>query len=241
MPAVGPHLDEQYVDALGVRVHCELQRLGEELQFDRRVESRLGQLIASVRGRGRGPVRIVDLGCGIGHVLRAMAARQAVGTEVELVGVDFNPVLVGAASGLARAEGLRCQFVVGDGLEPGVAIDGPERTIVMSTGVLHHLSPTELESFFRAQADLGVAAFAHWDICPSPVTTLGAWVFHRARMREAVSRHDGVLSARRAHPTGVIVAAASQGAGSYNPGVERSVRDLGAAIDVLRPVVGTKP
>lgn len=51
---------------------------------------------------------------------------------------------------------------------------------------MHHLPEPELAEFFAAQARLGVAAFAHWDIAPCLWSTLGAWVFHQARMREPV-------------------------------------------------------
>jgi len=86
-----------------------------------------------------------------------------------------------------------------------------------------------------------VAAFAHWDIVPSRWSTLGAWVFHRARMREPLSRHDGVLSARRAHPAPVLVAAAAAGAPGYLARVVEESRWHPRALDVLRPLVGTAP
>jgi len=85
-----------------------------------------------------------------------------------------------------------------------------------------------------------VAAFAHWDIAPCFWSTLGAWVFHRARMREAVSRHDGVLSARRAHPAETLLAAAERGAPRYRVRVDEGSRWHPRAIDVLRPIVGER-
>lgn len=83
-PAPDGILDLGYVDALGFRVHCELQRLGEELQFARRVAALLSPIVETVRRQVTGPVRIVDVGCGLGSVVRAMAAldvlRPIVGT-----------------------------------------------------------------------------------------------------------------------------------------------------------------
>jgi len=38
----------------------------------------------------------------------------------------------------------------------------------------------------------------------------GAWLFHYIRMREPLSQHDGVISARRAHTAATLLAAARQ-------------------------------
>jgi hypothetical protein len=82
-PAADGILDPGYVDALGFRVHCELQRLGEELQLARRVAALLYPIVDRVRLGGAGPVRVVDVGCGLGFVVRAMAACSALGPDVE--------------------------------------------------------------------------------------------------------------------------------------------------------------
>ena len=112
---------------------------------------------------------------------------------------------------------------------------------MISSGLLHHLSAGGLSGFFAAPAKLGVAAFAHWDIVPCLWSTLGAWVFHQARMREPVSRHDGVMSARRAYPASVLLAAAHAGAPEYVSRVFEESRWQPQALDVLRPIVGISP
>ena len=83
--------------------------------------------------------------------------------------------------------------------------------------------------------------FAHWDIAPCVWSTVGAWVFHRARMREPVSRHDGVLSARRAHPAETLLAAARAGAPRHSTAVLEGPRWQPRALDVVRPIVGRLP
>lgn len=230
-----------HIDALGFRVHCELQRLSEELQLARRVAALLSSLIEIVRLPVTGPVRIVDVGCGLGFIVRAMAASAALGPDIELVGVDLNPFLVAEARRLAEHEGLTCRFEQGDALTPGLAIEDGACCIVISSGVIHHLPESGLAEFFRAQARLNVAAFAHWDIAPCLWSTLGAWVFHYARMREPVSRHDGVLSARRAYPAAQLLQAAQIGAPGYDVRVLEGSRWHPRALDVLRPIVGTRP
>ena len=232
-------LDPGYVDDLMVRVHFELQRLSEELQLARRVAGLLGPLVTRVRAMaGGGAVRVVDVGCGVGYVVRWLAATSALGTSVDLVGADLNATLVGAASRLASREGLRCQFVQADAFAPGAVIEDGPRTVVISSGLLHHLPAAELRGFFAAQARLGVAAFAHWDIVPCLWSTLGAWVFLKARVREQVTRHDGILSARRAHPASVLLAAARAGAPEYESRILEESRWQPRALDVLRPIVG---
>lgn len=236
LPARDGVLDAEATDALGLRIHRELQRLGEELQLGRRVASAVHTLLPP----GGEPVRVVDVGCGLGHVLRSIAARGDLPAHVELVGVDLNPVLAEEAARLSAAEGLRCRFVAGDAFEPGLVVEDGARTVVVSSGLMHHLAPEDLDGFFAAQARLEVAAFAHWDIAPCLWSTMGAWLFHQARMREAVSRHDGVMSARRAHPAATLLAAAGRGAPDYAAEVREGSRWHPKALDVLRPLVGVR-
>ncbi|WP_425954866.1 methyltransferase domain-containing protein [Xylanimonas sp. McL0601] len=240
LPAKAGHLDAEAVDDLGLRVHYELSRLGEELQLGRRVAALVAALLPDLGLRPAEPVRVVDVGCGLGQALRSIAARGDLPSSVELVGVDLNPVLTAEAARLARSERLEVRFVTGDAFAPGVAIDDDRPTIVVSTGLLHHLAAEDLAAFFAAQAQLRVKAFAHWDIAPCFWSTLGAWVFHQARMREPVSRHDGVLSARRAHPADVLLAAARHAAPGYRVAVHEGSRWHPRALDVLRPIVGVK-
>jgi SAM-dependent methyltransferase len=239
MPAAAGFLDARSVDDLMLRVHCELQRLSEELQLARRIADLLAPLVARIRpAGGSAAVRVVDVGCGVGYVVRWLAATSALGPGIELVGVDLNATLVGAAARLADRESLDCRFVRGNAFDPGVAVaDGP-RTVVISSGLMHHLPAAGLTGFFAAQAALDVAAFAHWDIAPCGWSTLGAWVFHQARMREPISRHDGVMSARRAHPAAALLAAAQAGAPDYRARVLEGGRWHPRAIDVLRPLLG---
>jgi SAM-dependent methyltransferase len=241
MPAANGLLDAGYVDALGLRVHCELQRLSEELQMGRRVAALLHPIVDGLRGSARGePIRVVDVGCGLGYVVRWLAATSVLGDRVELIGVDLNAALIGQAASLAERESLNCRFVQGDALELGVAVERGDRTVVMSTGLLHHLPESGLPEFFGAHDRLGVTAFAHWDIAPCAFATLGAWLLHQIRMREPVSRHDGVMSARRAHPAPVLQAAAGAGAPGYSVRVIEEAHWRAGAVDVLRPIVGLR-
>ena len=232
MPAAGDVLDPDHVAALMRRVHAELQRLGEELQLPQRVSEDLGSLREQV---GRPLRRVVDLGCGSGYVLRWLSHDPSF-AGVELVGVDHDRRLVDWARELARADRCRADFLVGDALAPGVAIEDPTATVIISSGVLHHVAGRDLAAFFAGHEAAGVAGFAHYDPEPGWLTSAGSWLFHRARMREAVSRHDGNLSMRRAHPSRALLDAVRVGAPSY-----AAACDGGQSLSrVLRPVVGVR-
>lgn len=234
LPSSGGFLDPGTVDRLFVRVHTELQRLGEELHMTRRFAELLGPVLAAARSAGLGPHRIVDVGCGLGQAIRGFAASGELGDDVELVGVDLNPVLIAEATRLAREEGLTCTFVRGDAF----ALAEPA-TVYISSGVLHHFPTGALAGFFAAQDRPGTAAFVHFDIAATRLAPLGAWMFHRARMREPLGRHDGVASARRAHGDAVLLDAASRVAGMrvflFEP-----VRHTNPFCASMRPVVGIR-
>lgn len=143
MPVRDGLIDPDRLDRLGLRIHCELQRLGEELQVDRRVAALLDAPIRRLLATSSDPVAIVDVGCGLGHVVRAAAARDLFPAEVQLVGVDLNPLLIDEARRLATLEGLHCHFIAGDAFNPALTMADPRRTIIISTGLLHHFSEKE--------------------------------------------------------------------------------------------------
>jgi SAM-dependent methyltransferase len=143
---------------------------------------------------------VVDVGCGIGYVVRALAAHGRLGRDVQLVGCDMNRALIGAARALADEEHLDCDFRVANAF----ALAEPAH-VFLSTGVLHHFRGAELTHFFAGQRE--AQAFVHHDTQPSPLAPLGSWIFHRTRMREPLARHDGVVSAARSHSRAALLAA----------------------------------
>ncbi|MFD5493704.1 class I SAM-dependent methyltransferase [Streptomyces sp. NPDC001812] len=229
-------LDPYAVDRLLVSVHTELQRLNEELRTGERLVHLLGPLFTAIRSAtGQpGPYRLVDVGCGLGYLVRWLATTNALGSDVELVGVDLDATLVGEADRLAREEGLDCRFVHGN------AFGLPEAaTVYVSTGVLHHFRGPALDEFFQAQAASAAHAFCHFDIAATRLAPLGAWIFHRARMRNPLGRHDGVVSARRAHSDETLLRAAEV------PGIRALLYEPRGAVNpfctTLRPVIGVRP
>ena len=235
MPASGGVLEPASVDRLLVRVHTELQRLGEELHMVPRFIEILRPVLDAARATGSGRLRVVDIGCGIGHVIRALAASGALGADVELLGVDLNPTLIAEASRLAADEGLRRDFMCADAF---ALVE--DATVYISSGVLHHFPADALSAFFQAQDRPGTAGFVHYDIAATRLAPIGAWVFHRARMREPLGRHDGVASARRAHGDRTLLSTAGQVAG-MDVFLFEPVRHTNPFCAGMRPVLGIKP
>jgi SAM-dependent methyltransferase len=216
MPARAGVLDSLEVDRLLVTVHCEMQRMSEEFQHGRRVLELLSPMLDAVsaaraaKGERAGRLRIVDLGCGTGYVLRWLAARGHMGEKAELIGADYNAALVAEARRLAALERLDCSFVVANAFKLEEPAD-----VILSTGVVHHFRGDSLTELFRQHESARARGFIHFDFRPSPFAPLGSWLFHRVRMRQPLARHDGVLSAVRAHTGRALLSAARVGAPSF--------------------------
>ena len=198
-------LDEKEIDRHLLKVHWEMQRLAEEFYHGHRVWELLRVVIAAIRKAGlRETLRIVDVGCGIGYVIRWLAANVALREySIELAGMDLNGTLINEANRLARAEELPCRFIQGDAFSKEHS-----GHIFISTGVIHHFRGEELRQFLGWHEQPETQALLHFDFQPWLLAPVGAWFFHYLRMRTAVARHDGVLSAARAHTGGTLTEAA---------------------------------
>lgn len=204
-------LDSEAVDRLLVKVHCEMQRLSEEFQHGRRVAELLQPILQALRESGvKPPLRVVDLGCGTGFVVRWLTAHAQFEDDVELVGADLNPALIKEARRLAEKENLSCRFVVANAFK----LTEPA-TVYLSTGVLHHFRGEELIQLFARHNHGNTCAFLHFDFNQSVLAPFGSWLFHVVRMREPLALHDGMLSAIRAYTPDELLSAARIGAPAF--------------------------
>jgi SAM-dependent methyltransferase len=242
-PAREGVLDAGHVDTVLVRAHLELQRLHEEFLMGYRVSEVLVAVWEGLRRAGSPrPYHLVDLGCGMGFVLRWMARHGRLGADVTLTGADYNVALARAAGRLAAQESLPCRFVTGNAFRLAAPTGERRGTVVyVSTGVLHHFRGTGLSSLFAQHAACEAAAAVHFDIKPTPLAPVGAWIFHHARMREPLARHDGTLSAIRAHDADTLLEALATGA----PTMRRMIWDGAAGVlrlaRIMHAVVGIAP
>jgi SAM-dependent methyltransferase len=230
-------LDPGAVDRVLLRAHYELQQMSEEFYHGQRAYEFLRPLLTALRAGGAAPpFRVVDLGCGIGYVVRWLAAHTELTDEVELIGADYNVALVEEAQRLAAKEHLRCSFVVANAFRlPRAA------TVYLSTGVIHHFRNDALREFFTRHDRPESLAFAHFDFQPSFFAPIGSWFFHLVRMRLPLARHDGVVSAARAHRAGTLLTAARTGAPGF------ITRMFGARLwklpvpRIMHTIVGIRP
>jgi SAM-dependent methyltransferase len=216
LPARNGILDDRAIDRLLISTHWEMQRLAEEFYHGHRVWDLLRRVLAAIRESGfTQTLRIVDVGCGTGYTSRWLAAHVPLAQYgIEIVGMDLNSALIREATRLAAVEKLNCHFFHGDAFSREHS-----GHIFLSTGVIHHFRDEALLEFLRRHDQPETFAFLHYDFQPSPLAPLGSWFFHYLRMRTAVAKHDGVLSAVRAHSAQTLVEASRRAAPGFASGI----------------------
>lgn len=230
-------LEEAAVDRIILTAHAEMQRLWETMAHGARVGQVMKRVVDAARKAGvSGPIRIVDVGCGCGFVLRWMAAHRVFDESVQLIGVDYNRALIARAKRLAEVESLDCELLVANAF----ALKEPA-TFYISTGVLHHFRGEGLVRFFRMQAEQGARGFVHFDIRRTWATPLGAWLFHKAKMRVRVGQYDGYISAVRAHSTEELLLSAKTGAPSFSVNEHNRAVPYLPMLRAMHAVVGLEP
>jgi SAM-dependent methyltransferase len=234
LPASNDILDPEACGAALLRSHIELQRLSEEFLQADRLRDVLLPLLRTLRDAGvPPPLRVVDVGCGLGYAIRALAAHGRLGRDVELIGCDMNVTLVENARRLADEESLSCDFRLANAFQ----LAQPAHVFI-STGVLHHFRGKDLHAFFAGQRQ--AHAFVHYDIQCSPLAPVGSWMFHQARMREPLAVHDGVVSARRVHDARTLLTAAREATGFRCAALDGARSFLGVIAHPMAATLGAR-
>jgi len=146
------------------------------------------------------PLTVLDVGTGGADIpLALLIEARRHDRQVTVTAVDSRrEVLAAARAGrpeLDRTEALVLE--VADGL----ALPYPDASfdVAHASLVLHHLEPADAVPFLRELARVARRGIVVNDLHRRPVTLLGSWLLSRLFTRNAYTRNDAPLSARRAY------------------------------------------
>lgn len=129
-----------------IQFHAQTADLYEGLIVEPRVFAN-ELLFAPFEPALKGGRRMLDLGCGTGHLLRRYAPSFA-----SAIGVDHSPDMLAIAKERLTGAGIQNVTLVQSDLFSYGCPDGPVHDLVSSVGCLHHLAPSRLEEFFPIAA-----------------------------------------------------------------------------------------
>jgi 2-polyprenyl-3-methyl-5-hydroxy-6-metoxy-1,4-benzoquinol methylase len=141
-----------------------------------------------------GPLRIVDVGCGYGDMLRRIEHwAECRGLAVELIGVDINANAVRAAREATPAAS-RIQFIQADVTS---CLAATEADLVTSCGVMHHLTEAEIVRMLQWMEETSRVGWFICDLHRQPVPYHVFNVMIRLGRWHRFIRPDGLRSIRR--------------------------------------------
>ncbi len=139
--------------------------------------------------------RVLDLCTGAGDLPRVMADfARSHGIRIRITAVDSNPSTLEIARSLSTGYD-EIHFVEGDSLSHG---SPGEFDMIHCALALHHFSDSDAVALLRHCARLTRRWVLAADLVRSPFTTAGVWLLTQFIYRDAMTRHDGRVSAERA-------------------------------------------
>jgi SAM-dependent methyltransferase len=153
-----------------------------------------------------GPVRIVDVACGGGDLLRMVVDRaRRMRRGVLGVGIDVSEQVLSCAR--ARAASYpELRWVRADAL--ALPLAGSSFDIVLCSSFLHHLEAPEAVGLIGALWGVSRRAVVVSDLLPCRSARVSFGLFCRLARLHPVTRHDGLVSLRRARGFGELAAIA---------------------------------
>jgi 2-polyprenyl-3-methyl-5-hydroxy-6-metoxy-1,4-benzoquinol methylase len=158
-----------------------------------------------VAGAGTRPLRLLDVACGGGDIVRALKRRAArVGIPLEAHGCDVNPRALVVAREQASREGVDVTFFELDALGSPIP-SGYD--LVCSTLFLHHLTEDEVVGLLTGMARAGRTLLVQ-DLLRTRAGYWLAWSTLRLLSRSRVAQVDGPRSVLAAFRLSEMVAMA---------------------------------
>jgi ubiquinone/menaquinone biosynthesis C-methylase UbiE len=177
----------------------DLAWINRLLQGTRLTLGGVGALLADLPRGAR--ASILDAGCGGGDMAASLArwARQR-GLVPHVVAVDANPAIAATAE---RRFGREIDVRVGDML----ALDLPDASVDVATCslVLHHFDPPDAVQALRELRRVARRGVVVNDLVRTRLGLVGAHGIARFATRNPITRHDAVVSVRRAYTRGELM------------------------------------
>lgn len=141
-------------------------------------------------------LRVADLGCGSGSLLRTLALRtKEISAQWQFIGVDANPAIIQWAISLSNKFGnIRYQPI-------NIFSDefrSEKFDIILLNNVCHHFSNTELVHLFKQLKTQAKAAIIVNDLHRHWLAYLGIKLLTTIFPCSHLEKHDGPLSVRKA-------------------------------------------
>jgi SAM-dependent methyltransferase len=173
---------------------AELRRNLRDMAMLNRLAGGIGASVAAV-GRllnGHAAPAVLDVGAGSGDFARALAR----GRRVRVVLADMRADVLGVAQrGLRGVDGM--EFVEADARELPLADDAV--AVAHASLLMHHLDPPDATRALCEMARVATHGVVINDLRRSRLALAMTALPVLALSRSPVTRHDGVLSARRAY------------------------------------------
>ncbi len=170
----------------------DLARINRLLGGTRLTVWALERLLA---GRGRGPLTLLDAGSGGGDMAAALAAwARRQGFEPHVIAVDASPAITGLA---AERVGDEVELRVGDML--ALELEDGAVDVATCSLVIHHLEPPDAARALRELGRVARVGVVVNDLVRTRLGLLGSHLVIRLLTRNAITRHDAVVSVRRAY------------------------------------------